>query len=104
MPAALATPPYRPISRVRSSLVRVLAPLVVTAAAVTLAACGTGTAATKPGSPVRVSVAVVPITDAAPFMLAVQRGYVARAGLDVTYAITPQSTTATACGCTAASM
>jgi NitT/TauT family transport system substrate-binding protein len=31
---------------------------------------------------------VVPITDAAPFMLAVQRGYFARAGLRVTYLTT----------------
>jgi NitT/TauT family transport system substrate-binding protein len=81
---------------VRNSLVRILAALVVTTAAAMLAACGTGVAATKPGSPVHVSVAVVPITDAAPFMLAVQRGYFTRAGLDVTYTITPQSTTAAA--------
>ena len=43
-----------------------------------------------------VAVAVVPITDAAPFMLAVQRGYFTRAGLDVTYTLTPQSTAAAA--------
>ena len=64
-----------------------------------VAACGTsGTAAARPGGLVRVPVpvAVVPITDAAPFILAVQRGYFTRAGLDVTYTITPQSTAATA--------
>jgi NitT/TauT family transport system substrate-binding protein len=42
-----------------------------------------------------VAVAVVPITDA-PFMLAVQRGYFTRAGLDVTYRLAPQSTAAAA--------
>jgi NitT/TauT family transport system substrate-binding protein len=61
-----------------------------------IGACGTGAASTKPGSFESVSVAVVPITDAAPFMLAVQRGYFARAGLRVTYTITPQSTAAAA--------
>ncbi|MGA2829496.1 MAG: ABC transporter substrate-binding protein, partial [Streptosporangiaceae bacterium] len=36
------------------------------------------------------------ITDAAPFILAVQRGYFTRAGLHVTYTLTPQSTAAAA--------
>ncbi|MGA2828735.1 MAG: ABC transporter substrate-binding protein [Streptosporangiaceae bacterium] len=61
-----------------------------------LAACGSVTASTQPGPVTHVAVAVVPITDAAPFILAVQRGYFTRAGLDVTYTLTPQSVAATA--------
>lgn len=79
------------------------------AAALVCAACGSGVAAGqaatgqsggRPGgqaaAATRVSVAVVPITDAAPFFLALRHGYFARQGLTVHYTITPQSTAATA--------
>ena len=90
-PHALAPPAPRP-------LCRPLAAAVTAAGLTVLAACGTGTASTQPDAltGTHVSVAVVPITDAAPFILAIQRGYFTRAGLHVTYTITPQSTAATA--------
>jgi NitT/TauT family transport system substrate-binding protein len=67
----------------------------VSAAGLALAACGTSSPlAAAPAT--HVAVAVVPITDAAPFVLAVQRGYFARAGLDVTWKTVPQSTAAAA--------
>jgi len=77
---------------------RALAALVTLTAAAAAAACGTSTAPAQPGTPTatHVAVAVVPITDAAPFILAVQRGYFTRAGLHVTYTLTPQSTAAAA--------
>lgn len=72
-----APPPHVPVP-IATRLIRpirgVLAVLGATACVTFAAACGTGTASTRPGAPVHVSVAVVPITDAAPFMLAVQRG------------------------------
>jgi NitT/TauT family transport system substrate-binding protein len=82
----------------RNPIRRALTALTLGTAAVTAAACGTSTAPTQPGTPTgtHITVAVVPITDAAPFILAVQRGYFTRAGLDVTYTLTPQSTAAAA--------
>ena len=82
----------------RNPIRRALTALTLTTAVTTAAACGTSTAPTQPGTPTRthITVAVVPITDAAPFILAVQRGYFTRAGLQVTYTLTPQSTAAAA--------
>ena len=93
MPAA---PPHAPAPP--TSTRRILATLIAAAGLAAVAACGTGTASTGPAplAGTHVAVAVVPITDAAPFMLAVQRGYFTRAGLHVTYTITPQSTAAAA--------
>ena len=97
MPSVPAASLHVPVPRRRNPAGRIVAALTLIAAVAALAACGTsGTAAARPGGLVRVPVAVVPITDAAPFILAVQRGYFTRAGLDVTYTITPQSTAATA--------
>ena len=94
MPAA---PPHAPVPPPTSTR-RILATLTAAAGLAAVAACGTGTATTGPAplASTHVAVAVVPITDAAPFMLAVQRGYFTRAGLHVTYTLTPQSTAAAA--------
>jgi len=95
-----AASPHAPAPRARKTASRVLAALTfTTAVTVTVAAaCGTTPATTQPGTltGTHVAVAVVPITDAAPFILAVQRGYFTRAGLHVTYTLTPQSTGAAA--------
>ena len=95
MPSAPDAPPrasdFSPTRLVR----RMLSALVAIAIAA-LAACGSAGASPAKTRPLLVSMAVVPITDAAPFVLAVQRGYFTRAGLDVTYTITPQSTAAAA--------
>ena len=80
----------------RNPVRRTLAALGTTALVAAAAGCGSVTAATGTKALTPVAVAVVPITDAAPFMLAVQRGYFTRAGLDVTYKITQQSTAAAA--------
>jgi NitT/TauT family transport system substrate-binding protein len=95
MPAA---PPHAPALSAPRPRRHVLAAVVTAAGLTALTACGTGTAPAPAGTPTgtHVSVAVVPITDAAPFILAVQRGYFTRAGLHVTYTITPQSTAAAA--------
>ena len=96
MPVSPAAPPPEPVFRIRHRLGWVFAALTAAATVVLAAACGTSTEASPgPDIRVRVPVAVVPITDAAPFILAVRRGYFARAGLDVTYSIT-QSTAAVA--------
>jgi NitT/TauT family transport system substrate-binding protein len=76
-------------------------------AALISAACGAIPAAGHPSSQAsiespgqsastRVQVAVVPITDAAPFFLALRHGFFARQGLSVHYTMTPQSTAAAA--------
>jgi NitT/TauT family transport system substrate-binding protein len=91
----MPTAPPHAAASARNPVRRTLAALG-TAALVAAAGCGSVTAGTKAKALTPVSVAVVPITDAAPFMLAVQRGYFTRAGLDVTYKITPQSTAAAA--------
>ena len=93
-PTAPAHAPVLAATRLIRPIRCALAGLGAAACIIGAAACGTGTAGIRPAAPVHVSVAVVPITDAAPFVLAVQRGYFTRAGLDVTYAITPQSTAA----------
>jgi ABC-type nitrate/sulfonate/bicarbonate transport system substrate-binding protein len=95
-PAAPSHAPVLAATRLIRPICCPLAGLGAAARRIGAAACGTGTASTRPGALVHVSVAVVPITDAAPFMLAIQRGYFTRAGLDVTYTITPQSTAAAA--------
>ena len=94
MPAA---PPPAPALAFRS-IRRLIAALLTTVILAAVAACGTGTGSAGPAplAGTHVAVAVVPITDAAPFMLAVQRGYFTRAGLHVTYTITAQSTAAAA--------
>jgi len=93
-----AAPLHAPAPPAPNLIRRALTALTLGTAAVTAAACGTSTAPTQPGTPIRthIAVAVVPITDAAPFILAVQRGYFTRAGLHVTYTIVPQSTAAAA--------
>ena len=97
MPIA-AAPLRAPAPSARNSFRWALASLVLTAAGAAAAACGTSTVPAEPDTVTgtHVAVAVVPITDAAPFMLAVQRSYFTRAGLDVTYRLTPQSTAAAA--------
>ncbi len=93
-----AAPLHAPAPSARHRVRRALAAVTLTAAVVAAAACGSGTASTQPDAVAgtHIAVAVVPITDAAPFILAVQRGYFTRAGLDVTYTLTPQSTAAAA--------
>lgn len=98
MPAP-AAPPHAPAPPAPHPIRRALAALATTAAVTAAAAgCGSATATAQPSTATatHIAVAVVPITDAAPFILAVQRGYFTRAGLHVTYTITPQSTAATA--------
>ncbi|MGA2830400.1 MAG: ABC transporter substrate-binding protein, partial [Streptosporangiaceae bacterium] len=95
MPAAPAAPLHASAPPAANPIRRALTALALTTAA---AACGTSTAPAQAGPPTgtHIAVAVVPITDAAPFILAVQRGYFTRAGLHVTYTLTPQSTAAAA--------
>ena len=88
MPCAPAAPPHGPVNRAaRIICLRVLTAVAVTAAAGTLAACGSSKTSTSPDSSALekpdLSVAVVPASGAVGLYIAQQDGYFAAAGLHV---------------------
>ena len=86
MPCAPAAPPYGPVKRPACTIgLRVLTAVAVTAAAGTLAACGSSKASTSSSAVEKpdLTVAVVPASGAAGLYIAAQDGYFTAAGLHV---------------------